>query len=145
MFGLSLAETAVILLVAVVCIGPKELPTVIRAITRLFSQFRNLAGEFRRNFDELAKEVELDSLKEDFDSVMQPVIIDLEGREQKTYDISAELAAKQPAVYMQEIPKEKPKAKKPVAKKKTATKKPVTKKKPAKKNTAKKQVKRDGK
>lgn len=91
MFGLSFAEMAVIMLVAVVVIGPKELPVVIRAVIRTVSQLRELGNEFRRNFDELAEEAKLKELQDDITTAM-PTIIDLEGNEQPTYDIADELA-----------------------------------------------------
>lgn len=99
MFGLSLAETAVIIVVAIVVIGPKELPTVIRAVIRTVGQLRSLGSEFRRNFDELARETELQELHKDLrdqldkELVDMPTIIDMEGNEQRTYDISGELKA----------------------------------------------------
>lgn len=91
MFGLSFAETAIILLVAIVAIGPKELPTVIRAVMRTLGQIRAIGQEFRKNFDELAEEAELTKLRDDLMTPL-PTIIDLEGNEQPTYDISGELA-----------------------------------------------------
>lgn len=92
MFGLSLAETAIILLVGVLVIGPKELPTVVRAIARVMAQLRNITSEFREQFDELAKEAELQALKEDLlkDATPMPTLIDLEGKEQPVYDITDE-------------------------------------------------------
>lgn len=90
MFGLSFAETAIILLVAIVAIGPKELPTVIRAVARTLGQVREIGREFRKNFDELAEEAEIKELRDDLMTPM-PTIIDLEGNEQRTYDISTDL------------------------------------------------------
>lgn len=90
MFGLSFAETAVICLVALVAIGPKELPTVVRAVARTLGQMKGLAAEFRRNFDELAEEAKLKDLKDEITTAM-PTIIDMEGNEQRVYDISDEL------------------------------------------------------
>lgn len=90
MFGLSFAETAVIFLVALVAIGPKELPTVIRAVARTLGQLKGLAAEFRRNFDELAEEAKLKDLHDEITTAM-PTIIDMEGNEQRIYDISDEL------------------------------------------------------
>lgn len=90
MFGLSFAETAVILLVALVAIGPKELPTVVRAVARTLGQLKSLGAEFRRNLDELAEEAKLKDLHNEITTVV-PTIIDMEGNEQRTYDISAEL------------------------------------------------------
>lgn len=90
MFGLSFAETAIICLVALVAIGPKELPTVVRAVARTLGQMRGMAAEFRRNFDELAEEAKLKDLHDEITTSM-PTIIDMEGNEQRVYDISDEL------------------------------------------------------
>lgn len=91
MFGLSFAEMAVIIMVAIVVVGPKELPTVIRAVMRMMGQLRELGAEFRKNFDELAEEAKLKELQNDLTAM--PTIIDLEGNERPTYDISGELEA----------------------------------------------------
>ena len=91
MFGLSMGELAIILLVAVVVVGPKELPTVVRAVVRTLAQIRGIGQEFRKNFDELAKEAELNALRDEF--IQLPTIIDLEGKEQPVYDISDDLKA----------------------------------------------------
>lgn len=98
MFGLSLAETIVILLVAVLVIGPKELPTVIRAAIRTMAQVRALGNEFKKNFDELAKDAELHTLKQEVETIARPVIIDLEGRPQPTYDLADLTADKNTAL-----------------------------------------------
>lgn len=90
MFGLSFAETAIILLVAIVAIGPRELPTVIRAIARTLGQVREIGREFRKNFDDLTEEAEIKQLRDDLMTPM-PTVIDLEGNEQPTYDIAEEL------------------------------------------------------
>lgn len=105
MFGLSLAETVLILLVAVVVIGPKELPTVIRAVMRTLAQLKNISSEFRKNFDDLAREAELDAIKEDF--LRTPDIIDLEGNLQRTYDINEDKER-----YRSQATKQKPTAEK---------------------------------
>lgn len=92
MFGLSFAETALILLVAVLVIGPKDLPRVIRAVMKGIGRVKSVAGEFKKGFDEIAKEAELDSIKDNFLTAM-PVITDLEGIDRPTFDITAELNA----------------------------------------------------
>ena len=56
MFDFSFAELALIIIVAVVFIGPKELPAVVRMVARALRAMRGLAREVRGQFDELAKE-----------------------------------------------------------------------------------------
>lgn len=90
MLGLSLAETAVILAVTLVVVGPKELPAVIRGVARAMAHVRELAAEFRHGLDELAEEAQMKEMRDDISNSM-PTIIDLEGKPQKTYDISEEM------------------------------------------------------
>lgn len=85
MFDVSLGELAIVAVVAVVAIGPKELPTVLRAVARLFSQLRGLAGEFRQGVDTLLQESELLETKKQFE---EHFIIDQNGERQRVYDIS---------------------------------------------------------
>ncbi len=56
MFDLSLAEVLLVVVVAVVFIGPKELPTVVRGAAKLIRALKNLTGEMRKAFDDLAEE-----------------------------------------------------------------------------------------
>ena len=56
MFDFSFAELALIVVVAVVFIGPKELPAVVRAAAKAMRVIKGLTGEIRHAFDELAEE-----------------------------------------------------------------------------------------
>ena len=51
------------------------------------------ATDYAIRIDELAREAELSSIKDDIEAI-RPTIIDLEGNEQPTYDISHEMQAK---------------------------------------------------
>lgn len=64
MFDLSLGELALVVIAAVVFIGPKELPSVIRALATAMRHLRSLASEIRRAFDDLAKESGVKELEE---------------------------------------------------------------------------------
>ena len=105
MFGLSLAETAVIIIVALLFIGPKELPTVVRAVMRVVRQIRGYGNEFRKAFDDIAEE---SKLRELHDEVTRPMIVDLEGKQQPTYDISSEMAEYQTRRKAIDAPKPEP-------------------------------------
>lgn len=65
MFDLSFAELALIVIVAVIFIGPKELPVVLRAVSKAFRGMRQLAGEFRKAFDDLSREAGVDDIKQE--------------------------------------------------------------------------------
>lgn len=56
MFDLSLAELGLIVVVAVIFIGPEELPVVIRTISKAMLSIRGVAKELRDAFDDLSKE-----------------------------------------------------------------------------------------
>ncbi len=65
MFDLGWPELFVIVLVALVVLGPKELPGAIRTVTGLVRRARGLAREFHKSIDEMAKESGLDEVKRD--------------------------------------------------------------------------------
>lgn len=56
-------ELLVIGIVLIVVVGPKDLPRVIRGITKSLGSMRKMAGDFRKQFDEALTEAELDDLK----------------------------------------------------------------------------------
>jgi sec-independent protein translocase protein TatB len=66
MFDIGWSELVVIGVVALVVIGPKELPGVIRAVGRGVSRLRTMAGEFRTQFDDAMREAELHEVKKTF-------------------------------------------------------------------------------
>lgn len=59
MFDIGWSEILVIGIVALVVIGPKDLPRVLRALGKWTGQMRRMAGEFRRQFDDAMREAEL--------------------------------------------------------------------------------------
>jgi sec-independent protein translocase protein TatB len=63
MFDISWGEMMVIGVVALVVIGPKELPGVIRAVGKGMGKLRTMATEFRGQFDEAMREAELHEVK----------------------------------------------------------------------------------
>lgn len=56
MFDFSLAELGLIVVVAVIFIGPEELPVVIRTISKGLRGIRSLSKELRDAFEDLSKE-----------------------------------------------------------------------------------------
>lgn len=67
MFDVGWSEMVVIGVVALVVIGPKELPGVIRQVGKGVAKLRTMAGEFRAQFDEAMREAELHEVKQTFD------------------------------------------------------------------------------
>lgn len=64
MFDVGWSELVVIAVVALVVIGPKELPTTLRTIGKMTARARKVAGDFRAQFDEALREAELDDVRQ---------------------------------------------------------------------------------
>ena len=63
MFDFAWSELAVIAAVALVLIGPKDMPVAIRSITGMIKKARRMAGEFQTHVDEMLREANLDEVK----------------------------------------------------------------------------------
>lgn len=63
MFDVGWSEMLVIAVVLIVVVGPKDLPRMLRTFGKTTSRMRQMAGEFRKQFDEALKEAELDDVK----------------------------------------------------------------------------------
>jgi sec-independent protein translocase protein TatB len=63
MFGIDSPELLVIAVVALVVIGPKELPGLLRTWGRWMAQMRGMASEFRGHVDEMIRQTELEDVK----------------------------------------------------------------------------------
>ena len=63
MFDFAWSELAVIAAVALVLIGPKDMPVAIRSITGMIKKARRMAGEFQTHVDEMMREANLDEVK----------------------------------------------------------------------------------
>lgn len=64
MFDLGWSEMAVIAVLALILLGPKELPNALRAVSGFLRQARKLAGEFRSGVDELIREADLEDARQ---------------------------------------------------------------------------------
>ncbi len=63
MFGIDSPELLVILVVALVVIGPKELPGLLKTWGKWMATMRGMASEFRGHVDEMVRQSELDQVK----------------------------------------------------------------------------------
>lgn len=63
MLDIGWSEMLIILVVALVVIGPKDLPKVARQVGRWTGKARAMAREFQRSFDDMAREAELEEIK----------------------------------------------------------------------------------
>ncbi|GHU06037.1 hypothetical protein FACS1894205_6850 [Alphaproteobacteria bacterium] len=69
MFDIAWSEMALIMVVALIVIGPRDLPKVMATVGRWTRKIRLMAGDFQRSVDEMAREAELDALRKQVRSV----------------------------------------------------------------------------
>jgi sec-independent protein translocase protein TatB len=69
MFELDWGKLVVIGVIALIVIGPKELPTVLRTAGRWMGKVRRMASEFQGQFQEALREAELHDLKKHADDL----------------------------------------------------------------------------
>lgn len=67
--GLGFTEIVVLGILALLVVGPKDLPLMLRKLGRWTARLRGMAAEFRSGFDELARQAELDDLKREVDAL----------------------------------------------------------------------------
>jgi sec-independent protein translocase protein TatB len=63
MFDFAWSELALIGVVALVAIGPKDMPVAIKSIAKLVKKARRMAGEFQTHVDDLLKEADLSEMQ----------------------------------------------------------------------------------
>lgn len=71
MFDIGWSELVLIGVVALVAIGPKELPGVLRMVGQWMGKARRMAAEFQGQFQEAMREAEMADLKKSFDEVKE--------------------------------------------------------------------------
>jgi sec-independent protein translocase protein TatB len=72
---LSWSHILLVLVVALVVVGPKDLPRLMREVGRWAGKARAMADQFRKSFDEMARQSELDELRREIDELrtMRPL------------------------------------------------------------------------
>jgi sec-independent protein translocase protein TatB len=67
--GIGGLEILVIGLLALIVVGPKDLPLLMRKVGRALGKARAMANEFRSSFDEMARQSELDELRKEVEAL----------------------------------------------------------------------------
>jgi sec-independent protein translocase protein TatB len=147
MFDFSWGELLLIGVVALIVIGPKELPGVLRMVGQWVGKIRRMAGEFQSQFHEAMREAEMADLKKQVDELndaargltrhFDPMSLDTPRPASSTPDVpassstppaAAEDAAPTPSTGMQDAQPDSPApepAAPPVAEKDIATAAPL--------------------
>jgi len=66
-FGFT--ELLFIAIVALIVVGPKDLPIMMRKLGQFVAKGRAMANEFRAAFDDIAKQAELDELRQEIETL----------------------------------------------------------------------------
>jgi sec-independent protein translocase protein TatB len=89
MFELGWTELAVIALVALIVIGPKDLPAAMRTVGHWVRRARSLTREFQSGLDEMMRESELDEARKSIESTRK---FNLSREVEKTVDPTGEVS-----------------------------------------------------
>lgn len=63
------SELLLIAVVALIVVGPKDLPLLMRKVGQFLARLRGMAAEFRASFDEMARQSELDELRREVEAM----------------------------------------------------------------------------
>jgi sec-independent protein translocase protein TatB len=129
--------------VALIVVGPKDLPILLRKFGQFMARVRAMAAEFRASFDEMARQSELDELRKEVEAMRQGQLADMSTHapevtkaideiSQGMADVGVQLHAPYtygiPETTIETAPLPKPRKRKPAAK---ASGKAMVAKKPA--------------
>lgn len=77
MFDFAWSEFALIGVVALVLIGPKDLPVAIKTVAQMVKKARRMAGEFQTHVDEMVREADLGDVRNQFNDLRR---MDIKGK-----------------------------------------------------------------
>jgi len=83
MFDFAWSEFALIAVVALIAIGPKDMPVAIRAVTGWIKKARRMAAEFQTHVDEMVREADLHEVRESINEIRN---FDIKGEFESTID-----------------------------------------------------------
>jgi sec-independent protein translocase protein TatB len=102
-----LLELMIIGAVALIVVGPKDLPILMRRVGQFVGRMRGMANEFRASFEDLARQSELEELRKEVEamradhrSLTQPMAADYSAPSYTAHDepLSADAPAPQPVM-----------------------------------------------
>ena len=76
MFSLGWMEISIILIITIVIVGPKEIPTVIRFIKNISSGIKKVSKEFSSTVDELTNLDEIKDIKKEILDTKESIVKD---------------------------------------------------------------------
>nr|WP_292107534.1 Sec-independent protein translocase protein TatB [Brevundimonas sp.] len=67
--GIGATELLLIGIIALLVVGPKDLPLLMRRVGQFMGKARSMAADFRASFDEMARQSELDDLRKEVEAL----------------------------------------------------------------------------
>jgi sec-independent protein translocase protein TatB len=67
--GIGMPEMMVVLILALVVVGPQQLPVMMRKVGRMVGQARMMARDFQNSFDEIGRDTELGELRKEIEAL----------------------------------------------------------------------------
>jgi sec-independent protein translocase protein TatB len=83
MFDFAWSEIALIGVVALVLIGPKDMPVAIKAVTGFIKKARRMAAEFQTHVDEMVRDTELAEVRQQINEIRN---FDIRGEFERAVD-----------------------------------------------------------
>jgi sec-independent protein translocase protein TatB len=99
MFGVDTSELLIVAVLALIFIGPKDLPNALRTVGRFVGQVRGMARHFQTGIDAIIREAELEEMekkwREENDRIMReyPALMEARSAEAEQPRLPLELAA----------------------------------------------------
>lgn len=90
MFDFAWSEIAVIGVVALIAIGPKDMPVAIRTMTNALKKARRMAAEFQTHVDDMVREANLDDVRREVQNIRN---FDFKGTVERTVDADGSIRA----------------------------------------------------
>lgn len=101
--GIGGLEILVIGLLALIVVGPKDLPLMMRKVGQFLARARAMASEFRSSFDEMARQAELDELRKEVEALRNAQAVPLGAEAEEAFrDIDKSL--KEPLALPPSVP-----------------------------------------
>jgi len=88
MFDIGWQELFILVILAVIVVGPKDLPRAVKTITHWLRKARGLAREFQSGVDEMVREADLDDIRNEANKIGH---MDLEETLKDTIDPTGEV------------------------------------------------------
>jgi sec-independent protein translocase protein TatB len=94
MFDIGGLELLVIAVVALIVIGPKDLPVAIRTVRQWMTRARDLAREFQGGLDEIARDAKIDEVRREIDKAtrVDSIADDFKSEIENTIDPGGKVA-----------------------------------------------------